>query len=161
MAKISIVAVVSKRKRAIGNQNQLLWHLPEDLKRFKKITLGHPIIIGRKTYESIGKPLPGRTNIVVTREHNFPNSDVVVAHSLEEAIEQAKTIDQEEVFIIGGGEIYRQAISIAQKIYLTLVDDEKEADTFFPEYGSFNKEVFKEEGSHDGVNYTFLELERN
>ena len=145
MTKISIIAAISRKDRGLGKDNDLLWRIPDDLKRFKKLTMGHPIIMGRKTYESIGHPLPGRDNIVVTRNEDYQVEGVIVTHSLEEAIEKAKSLDDEEVFIIGGGQIYEQAIPIAQKLYLTLIDTEKEADVFFPEYENvFTKKIFEE-----------------
>jgi len=120
------------RNRELGRGNELLWHIPEDLKRFKALTLGHPVIMGRKTFESIGKPLPGRTNLVVSRS----------ALSLEDALAQAKKLDKEEVFIIGGAQIYEQALPYADRLYLTLIEDTKEADAFFPEYEKlFTKKV--------------------
>lgn len=143
MTKVSIIAALSKYDRGIGKDGKLLWHIPEDLKHFKKVTMGHPIIMGRKTYESIGKPLPGRVNIVITRNEDFRPEGVVVTHSLEEAIEKAQSLDKEEVFVIGGGQIYEQAIGVADKLYLTLIDDQKEADVFFPRYAEF-KEIFHE-----------------
>ncbi|GGM78945.1 dihydrofolate reductase [Dyadobacter beijingensis] len=128
--KISII-VAAAGNGAIGKDNQLLWRLPDDLKRFKQLTLGHPMIMGRKTFESIGKPLPGRTSIVITRNADFAFEGVVVVHSLEEALEKAEAIDPEEVCIVGGGEIYRQAQAIATDIYLTKVHTDIEGDTFF------------------------------
>ncbi|WP_031526026.1 dihydrofolate reductase [Dyadobacter crusticola] len=128
--KIAIIVAVSGNG-VIGKDNQLLWRLPDDLKRFKQLTLGHPMIMGRKTFESIGKPLPGRTSIVVTRNADFRPEGVMVVHSLEEAIEAARQIEEEEAFIIGGGELYRQAQSIADRLYVTEVHTDIEGDTFF------------------------------
>lgn len=133
------------KNRVIGNQGKIPWHLPEDLKRFKQITMGHAIIMGRKTFESIGKPLPGRLNIVLSRTREFTTTDgkniftpvwengatALDAHSLDDAIRKAG--DQNEVFVIGGAEIYRLALPLADKIYMTLIDQEFEGDTFFPE----------------------------
>ncbi|MGV3601953.1 MAG: dihydrofolate reductase [Dyadobacter fermentans] len=128
--KISII-VAAAENGAIGKDNQLLWRLPDDLKRFKQLTLGHPMIMGRKTFESIGKPLPGRTSIVITRNAGFHVEGVVTVHSLEEALETAKNIDNEEVCIVGGGEIYEQSQAIATDIYLTRVHTSVAGDTFF------------------------------
>lgn len=130
--RVSIVVAASENG-AIGKDNQLLWRLPDDLKRFKKLTLGHPIIMGRKTYESIGKPLPSRPSIVITRAEELKSTGVLVAHSLDEALEIARTLDDEEAFIIGGGEIYKQALekNLVKRIYLTKVHAEVEGDTFF------------------------------
>lgn len=127
---ISIIAAIGP-KRELGKNNRLLWHIPEDLKRFKKITNGHTVIMGRKTFESIGKPLPNRTNIIVTRDGNFTAANYLVTHSLNEAIEMAKKHGETEAFIIGGGQIYEQAIGIADKLYLTIVKGDFTADTFF------------------------------
>ncbi|WP_353721690.1 dihydrofolate reductase [Dyadobacter sp. 676] len=127
---ISII-VAAAENGAIGKDNQLLWRLPDDLKRFKRLTLGHPMIMGRKTFESIGKPLPGRTSIVVTRNADFAFEGVIVANSLEEALRVAGEIDGEEVSIVGGGDIYNQSQAVATHIYLTLVHTEMDGDTFF------------------------------
>ena len=130
---ISIIAAMG-RNRAIGYKNTLPWRLPADLQRFKQLTLGHHILMGRKTYESIGRPLPGRTSIIITRQPNFQAEGCLIAHSLDEAITLAQSRGEQEVFIIGGAEIYAQALSIADRMYLTLVDAEPEADAFFPEF---------------------------
>ncbi len=116
----------------IGVDNQLLWYLPKDLKHFKEITTRHPIIMGRKTYESIGKPLPNRTNIVVSRKKDWFEEGVLIVGSLKEAIKFAKKID-EKIFIIGGGNIYEQTIDLADKLEVTLVKENLKADVFFPE----------------------------
>lgn len=118
-------------KNEIGFENQLLWHLPKDLKHFKEITSGHPVIMGRKTYESIGKPLPNRTNIVVSRKTAWFEEGILIVGSIKEAVKFAKKID-EEVFIIGGGKIYEQTMDIVDKLEVTLVKADLEADTFFP-----------------------------
>ncbi|WP_068596172.1 dihydrofolate reductase [Vaginella massiliensis] len=135
---ISIVVAVSSN-HVIGKNNQLLWHLPDDFKHFKNITTGHPIIMGRKTYESIGRPLPNRINIVVTRDQQFCADGIVVAFSLKAALEKALALD-DEVFVIGGGELYRQVIDMADKIYLTEIHHEFDGDTFFPELDENNWE---------------------
>ena len=109
----------------------MLWHLPKDLKRFKELTSGHPIIMGRKTYESIGKPLPNRTNIVISRKNDWFEEGILIVGSIKEAVKFAKKID-EEVFVLGGGNIYEQTIDLADKLEVTLVDAVLDADTFFP-----------------------------
>jgi dihydrofolate reductase len=160
--RISII-VAHSQNMAIGKANTLLWHLSDDLKRFKKLTTGHPIIMGRKTYESIGRPLPERTNIIITRDKHSKISGCLVTHSIEEAIEKAKGLDQEEIFIIGGGEIYKQALPLAHKLYLTLVESDKEGDIFFPNWhNDFKKETFREERFDEktGLTYTWIDLER-
>lgn len=125
--------VAAANNNAIGKNNALLWHLPKDMKFFKNITWGMVIIMGRKTYESVDKPLPGRINIVITRQKDWKRDGVWVADSLANAIAQAKTSNCKEIFIIGGGEIYKQAMPLADKIYMTRVDATLEGDTFFPE----------------------------
>lgn len=167
-AKVGIVVAIGKNgahNTAIGKDGMLLWHIPDDLKRFKSLTLGHPVIMGRKTFESIiqtlGKPLPGRTNIVVTRDPVWAYDDIAVFHSIESALEYAKTLDSGEVFIGGGGEIYKQALPFVDKLYLTLIEAEKEADSFFPEYEKeFTKKTFEEAHELDGLKYRFVNLER-
>jgi|SRR3989344_682581 len=153
---ISIICAMDKN-RAIGKGNGLLWHIPEDLKHFKNITSGHAIIMGRKTFESIGRPLPNRTNIVVTSDESFIAENCTICHTIDDALIEAKKIEPEEIFIIGGGQIYSQTISLADKLYLTIVEGEFEADTFFPDYSAFkaNKE---EPGSDENHKYKFLEL---
>lgn len=130
---ISIIAAMDK-KRGIGVGNKLPWRLSADLKKFRELTMGHHIVVGRKTFESIGKPLPGRRMIVVTRDVNYKADGCDVVHSVEEAIELARGRGESEVFICGGAEIYAQTIGVADRIYLTLVDGEVAADTFFPEF---------------------------
>ena len=156
--KISLVAAIASGNRAIGNNNRLIYHIPEDLKRFKQITSGHPIIMGRKTFESIGMPLPNRTNIVITHDPEYYAEGVTVVHSVEEALKEAEGTD--EVFIIGGGQIYQEVIDKADKLYLTIVEGNPDADTFFPDYSEFKKVVFEESHESDGLKYKFLDLER-
>jgi dihydrofolate reductase len=128
--RISIIVAVSENG-VIGKDNQLLWRLPDDLKRFKKLTLGHPIIMGRKTFDSIGKPLPGRTSIVVTRDQNFHREGIVVVHSVEEALQEAAKLETEETFIIGGGELYKLTLAQADRLYITEVNTTISGDTYF------------------------------
>lgn len=161
--KISLIAAIGLN-RELGKDNKLLYHIPEDLKRFKKLTEGHAVIMGRKTYESIGKPLPNRLNIIITHNQNFKidhynvskHCNVVVCHSLESAF--AKASADKEVFVIGGGEIYRQAIKVADKLYLTIVNSKTEADTFFPDYSEFKKVIFDESHESGGYKFRFVEL---
>jgi dihydrofolate reductase len=130
---ISIV-VAASANNVIGRDNRLLWHLPNDLKFFKNITWAMPVVMGRKTFESLGyKPLPGRLNIVITHKENWTADGVIVAHSLDEAVCLAESHQYKELFIAGGGEIYREAILCADKIYLTRVNVLAEGDSFFPE----------------------------
>jgi len=159
MAKISIIVAVDKN-RGIGYENQLLCHLSDDLKRFKKITTGHTVVMGSTTFESIGKPLPNRTNIVLAFDKNYQAEGCLVFNSLEEALAEAQVIEKEEIFIIGGASIYKQTIDIADRLYLTIIDHKFTADTFFPDYSNFNK-IIKEEINKDGeYNYKFTILEK-
>ena len=129
---ISIIAAIGKNNE-LGKKNKLLWSLPADMKHFKEITSGHAVIMGRKTFESIGRALPNRKNIVVTRDLKYKKDGVEIVHSLEEALGLFKDKD-EEVFIIGGAEVYKQAMSFADKLYITHIEaEDKDADTFFPE----------------------------
>lgn len=156
--RISIIVALAKNM-VIGGQNQLLWRIPEDLKRFRKLTTGHPIIIGRKTHQSIGRVLPDRPNIVITRE-NIEIPDCIVCHSIEEALEKAKALDSKEIFIIGGAQIYKETISLADRLYLTLVDKEFAGDAYFPNYSMFTKKIFEEKGAYEELKYSFLILEK-
>jgi dihydrofolate reductase len=128
---VSIIAAMD-RKRGIGVDNKLPWRLSADLKRFRDLTMGHHVIVGRKTYESIGRPLPGRRMIVVTRDSGYKAENCDVVHSTEDAISLARERNESEVFICGGAEIYARSIGIADRMYLTFVDAEVAADTFFP-----------------------------
>lgn len=164
-AKVVIVVAMSREKHAIGHRNQLLWHIPDDLKRFKEKTLGHPIIMGRRTFESIvgilGKPLPGRTNIVITRNPDFSYEGVIVVSSLEAALTEAQKLSPTEIHIGGGGEIYKQALPFVDELYVTFVDDEPEADTFFPEFEN-DFEVVKqyEPRIHNDLIYQWVDYKR-
>ena len=157
--KISIIAAISEN-RAIGKNNELLWRIPDDMRRFRELTTGHPVIMGRKTYETIGKPLPNRTNIIITRDKNYSAPGCIIVYSLDEALEKAKKIEGGEVFIMGGGEIYKEAIKFADKLYLTLIHEGKEGDTYFPDYSEFKKVIFREEKDYNGLRYTWVELEK-
>ena len=140
MASITLIASVA-RNGAIGRDNQLLWRLPEDMRRFKALTLGHAVLMGRKTWESLPpkfRPLPGRRNFVVSRNEDYRLSDATVARSLDEAIAAA---GGGQVFIIGGAEIYTQALALADRLELTEVDDAPEGDAFFP---TVDKRIWKE-----------------
>lgn len=127
---ITVIAAVAQNN-ALGKENQLLWHLPDDFKRFKTLTSGHYIIMGRKTFESFPKPLPNRTHVIITRQSDYQPEGCIVVNSLKKAIEVCPK--NEEVFVIGGGEIYRQSIALADKLDLTKVHHSFDADTFFPE----------------------------
>ncbi len=154
---ITLIAAVAENN-ALGKDNQLLWHLPDDFKRFKSLTSGHYIIMGRKTFESFPKPLPNRTHVIITRQNDYAPADCIVVNSLEAAI--AICPKSEESFVIGGGEIYHQSMAIADKIDVTKVHHSFEADTFFPEIDLNEWElVFKELHPKDDKHafaFTFL-----
>lgn len=133
MDMIISFAVAASENNVIGKNNQLLWSLPNDMKFFKNTTWGFPVIMGRKTYESLGKPLAGRTNIVITRQADWKADGTIVVSSLEEALKAAAATDAREAFVIGGGEIFKQALPIADKIVLTRVHTVIDGDAFFPE----------------------------
>ena len=130
---VSLVVAMDEG-RGIGSRNRVPWHLSTDLKNFKALTMGHHLVMGRKTYESIGKALPGRTTIVITRQQDYQPPDCLVAHALDDALETARQRGEEEVFIVGGGQIYAQALPLADRIYLTRVHARVEADVFFPAF---------------------------
>ena len=158
---ISIIVAMATN-RVIGHENRLPWHLPADLQHFKRITMGKPILMGRKTWESIGRPLPGRTNIVITRDVSYSADGCVVVHSLDAALEAAR--DNDEIMVIGGAEFYRQVLPRASTLYLTLVDGEFEGDAFFPEIDENEwLEVERSDHGQDEKNphaYSFIRLER-
>jgi dihydrofolate reductase len=128
---VSIIVAMAKN-RVIGDGNRIPWHLPDELKLFKTVTMGHHIIMGRRTWESIGRLLPGRTTVIVTRSRGYAVPGAVVAHTLEEAL--AACGDDDEVFVIGGGELYRAALPLADRLHLTTVDAEPAGDTLMPEF---------------------------
>ncbi len=161
--RISLIVAIAQNG-VIGRDNQLIWHLPDDLKQFKRLTTGHPIIMGRKTFESIGKPLPNRTSIVVTRSKNWTFEGVVVVNSVAEALEAARQTGTDEAFVIGGAEIYRLTLPIADKIYLTEVKSDFEGDShfFIPNLENW-KELSRSHHSVDekhAVAFDFVELVR-
>ncbi len=158
---ISIIAALAKN-RVIGKDKQLPWNLPADLKHFKDLTLGKPVIMGQRTLESIGKPLPGRTNIVLSLDENFAPAGCIIVHSIEEALKAAG--DSEEVMIAGGASVYGQFLPLAHKMYLTLIEADFEGDAYFPEFNwSDWRETDRIENQTDKENsykYTFITLER-
>ncbi len=161
-ARISIVASIGKN-RELGKDGRLVWRISDDLKRVKVLTMGHPLIMGRKTFDSIGHPLPGRTNIVITRTQMCIEG-CLVFDTFEKALRAACEIDPEEVFIFGGAQVYATAFPSTDRLYLTVVDaTDSEADTFFPSYTAFTK-VFVEEKHTDkksGLAYTYTILDRS
>lgn len=171
--KISIIVAMDE-KRGIGKDNKIPWHIREDLIKLKTLTKDHVVILGRKTYDSMvwyynksGKQMPGKLYIVVTRrsllrEGDSLRTNVTVANSLEEALSFARgrLAKLEEVFVIGGAQIFQQAITIADKLYLTIVEGEFDADAFFPDYSGFKKILFEKKSQSENYKYRFLELEK-
>ncbi len=163
---ISIIAALSEN-RVIGNKGKIPWHIRTDLIRFKHKTTGHVTIFGRKTldsylayYERSGRPFPNRTNIVITHDPHFKitTPHTYVAHSLPEAIDLGKKYETEEIFVAGGGQIFQEAIPVADRLYLTIVHKNFDGDTFFPDYSEFRKIIHQEDGEENGLKYTFLDL---
>ena len=158
-----MIAAMGKN-RVIGKDNDMPWHLPADLQHFKKTTLGCPIIMGRKTYDSIGRPLPGRLNIILSRNAHLEIEGCSVVNSLDDAIDLAEKTDASEIFITGGAHLYNKFLEDADCLYLTLIDEEFEGDTYFPDYTQFVwKEVEREEHKADEKNphaYSFITLDR-
>ena len=159
--KISLIVAMAST-RAIGLNNQIPWHLSADLKKFKKITLGAPILMGRKTYESIGRPLPGRSNIIISRNPEYRQAGCLVFNDIEQALESCR--DHAEVFVIGGSDFYRSMLAVADTLYLTQIHREFPGDTFFPELDASQWiEVEREDIQDDpdvAFSYSFLKLEK-
>lgn len=169
MVKISIIAAIGKN-RELGRGGRLLWHIDEDLKRFRQLTEGHVVVMGRKTFDSLpdhARPLPNRINIVVSKSLSKTSyigrtlSGVMVVGSVEEALVKARELEKKEIFIIGGSQIYVQTINLAHKLYLTVVEGTYKADVFFPDYSLFNKKIIAIKKTSDGYQYEFIELEKN
>ena len=158
---INIIVAVAKNG-VIGDKNSLLWHIREDMVHFRTLTSGHPVIMGRKTYDSIGRPLPKRTNVVITRDTELQIEGCTMAHSLEEAI--ALFDPQEEIFIIGGAQIYAQALPLAHRIYFTVVERDYQGDTSFPEidYSAWRQTSVENFASGEEFEhpFSFITLER-
>lgn len=157
--RLSIIAAMA-RNGVIGIANRLPWHLPEDLQHFKRLTMGHHIIMGRKTYASIGRPLPGRETVILTRDRGFQAPGCLTAHTLYEAIEACG--DDPEVFCVGGAEIYAQALPLADRLYLTEIQAEYAGDAYFP---TIDRKLWQETGrerhvSADGLGYDFVIYDR-
>jgi len=157
---ISIIAAVATNN-AIGKNNKLLWQIPEDLKHFQQVTSGHPVIMGQKTFESIGKILPGRVNIILSNDKSFKATGALIASTLDDAVKLASQRDSKEIFIIGGGSVYHQTIDIADRLYLTTVIGDFDADTFFPEYKTKFKKIAQSDLMQFGnYRYRFLILNK-
>nr|AIA15573.1 Dihydrofolate reductase [uncultured bacterium] len=169
MKKLNVAIVVAMDKnRLIGKSGDLPWNIPEDRKRFKDLTMGHAVIMGRKTFESIlkyiHKPLPGRTNIIVTRDQSYTADGCIVCHTLEDALKKATKIEEQnpnpEVHIGGGAELYKQVLPFVDKLYLSIVEGDYQGDAYFPDYSMFKKVVRNEQKTSNGYLYTILDLER-
>lgn len=156
---IASICAIGKN-REIGCKNKLLWDIPDDMKHFKTITTGHVVIMGKNTYLSMNRSLPNRYNIVIAQEEDFTAPGCEVVHSIEDAINLGKKQTGKDIFIIGGGQIYTQTLPYVEKLYLTLVDDAPEADTFFPDYSEFKNLVKEEKKEYNGIGYKFVELTR-
>lgn len=150
---LSIIVAVAENG-IIGRENQLIWHISEDLKRFKRLTEGHPVVMGRKTFESLGRPLPKRENVVITRQKDLLLEGCRVVNSLEEAFAKYRDTD-EEVFVIGGAQIYAEALPFADKFYLTRVHHAYQGDTSFPEWEQTKWNLTEEEHFEAGANYPY------
>ena len=159
--RLSIIAAMAENQ-VIGRNNQLPWKLPADLRRFRSLTMGHHLLMGRKTFASIGRPLPGRTIVVMTRQQNYSPANVLVAHALEEAVEMTRC--DEEVFVAGGAQIYQQTLNRADRLYLTIIHEEFDGDTYFPEYSESDWELIcREDRNPDEGNrhpHSFLVFKR-
>lgn len=158
---VTIIAAVGRNK-ALGKNNDLIWHLPADLRRFKEVTRGHHVIMGRKTFESLGKPLPNRTNIIVSRNSNYKADGCIVVGSLEEALKEAQS--DPNPYILGGAQIYEQALEVADRMDLTLVHEDFEADAFFPDFSDENwEETGRQDFKKDEKNpydYSFVQYKK-
>lgn len=158
---LSVIAAIGKNNE-LGKDNKLLWDLPDDMRHFRETTSGHPVIMGRKTFESIGRALPKRRNIVITRDPSYTQDGIEVVHSLEEALNLFRE-SSEEAFIIGGAEIYKQSLPFANRLYITRVESNFEADAFFPEISTEWKEKSREEHPADETHafpYSFIIYEK-
>lgn len=164
MSTVVAIAAIGATTRALGKEGDLLFKIPEDLERFRNLTRGHPVIMGRKTWESLPenrRPLPKRTNIVVTRQKDYLATGAEVASSIEEALEVAKCSDgNDKICIIGGGDVYKAALPYTEILELTLVDDDTEGDVYFPDYSEFTKELAREEHRGQNPPYTYVTLAR-
>lgn len=154
---VSIIAAIGSN-RALGKDNRLLWNIPEDMEWFRSHTIGHPVIMGRKTFQSIGKPLPKRYNVVVSSSLKELDG-VELVPDINSALSVAAEVDPDEIFIIGGEQVYRQTVHLADRLYLTVIDKEYKADSFFPDYGRFRNTVYKRQSTYHNLQYTFYILE--
>ena len=159
--RVSMISAIAESDRAIGYQNQLLWDIKADMKHFRETTTGHAVIMGEKTFHSIGRALPHRVNIVLTDNPEFSAENVLVAHTPDAALELAYLHEREEVFVIGGGSIYAQFLPRTDRLYLTLVEGQYQADVFFPDYTPFTRVISEESGEESEYRFRFVVLEKN
>jgi dihydrofolate reductase len=158
--RVTLIAAAAENN-VIGADGRIPWHLSADLQRFKRLTMGHPIIMGRKTWESIGRPLPGRVNVVITRREDYKAPGAVIVNGLEDALRHVQRAGHPEAFVIGGGDIYRLALPHADRVELTRVHTRVDGDARFPELDETEwREVVREAHEGEGLAYTFLTLER-
>lgn len=164
MSRISAIAAIGAETRALGKDNDLLFKISADLKRFRELTKGHPVIMGRKTWESLpakARPMPERTNIVVTRNAVYDAPGAIVCTSVEDALEKAKAAEgADEIFVIGGAQLYEEALPMTNRLYLTLVHDDAPGDVAFPPYQEFTKVIEREEHRDHAPPYEYVTLER-
>lgn len=153
---ITLIAACSEN-RVIGKDGTLIWHIPEDLKRFKKLTLGNPIVMGRKTYESIGKPLPGRTNIILTRDKNFKAENCLVYNKISDVLE---IFEKNNIFVIGGGEIYKQFLDRSDRIELTLIHKNFDGDTYFPQIGNDWEVIECQKSNFENIDIDYISYQK-
>ncbi|NJM74829.1 MAG: dihydrofolate reductase [Acaryochloridaceae cyanobacterium RU_4_10] len=165
--KISAIAAIGSQNRALSKEGKLPWHIPKDQKWFQTKTIGHVVIMGRKTFEQIKRiPLNGRTNIVISSQADLNAEGFISTTTLEEALEKAREIEKDEIFIVGGGQIYTLGLPFTDRLYLTLVEGEfADSDTFFPEYSAFDRVVYEqyndESNGESGYKYAFYILEKS
>ncbi len=159
--KISLIAAIASQNRGLGKDNKLIYKIPEDLERFKRLTTGHVIIMGRKTFESIGRALPNRMNIVVTSTPSeLSGKGVFPVPNLREAFYLAQEKEKKEIFVIGGAKIFEETIGRADRLYLTIIEGNPPADTYFPDYSEFKTKLDEREGEFEDLKYKFVDLER-
>ncbi len=159
--KISLIAAIASGNRALGKDNKLIYQIKEDMERFKKLTTGHVIIMGRKTFESIGRALPNRMNIVVTSHpDDLAGKGVFPVLNIREAFYLAEEKEKREIFVIGGAKIYKQTIGRSNKLYLTIVEGNPDADAYFPDYSDFKTVVLEQGRESEGLKYKFVDIER-
>lgn len=156
---VTEIAAIDK-DRGIGKEGRIPWRIPEDMKFFRETTTGHVVIMGRKTYDSVGNALPNRTNIIVTRNLEYTPSNCIIVHTIKEAIEKAREIEKEEIFIIGGAQIYKEALPFTDKLMLTIIQESFECDTFFPEYKEFKTVVSEDKKEFNDIKYSHTTLTR-